>query len=152
MPATPPTTVVSTTTPHSTTTSTTPSSTTGTPSLPTTTTVAPKPCSVVSKNVTVTNKHGCIGVLQQTRCVGGCESNTDIDFFIFPFVQRDCSCCQPSAIGRAQTEMKCGGRKYLHKYIVIRACECTACGTNPVQKKEHEFSQLIRNSTSPINI
>ena len=128
------------------------SSTTKAPSSTIGTTSGPKPCDVVSKNVTVTNSHGCIGVLKQTRCVGGCESNTNIDFFTFPFVQRDCSCCQPSAIEQAQAKMKCAGGNYVHQYIVIKACKCTACGTNPIQNEEQMFSQFITNSTSPINI
>ena len=128
---------------------TTPVSTTVTIPTPYVTTPTPKLCDVVATNVTVRNSHGCSGVFEKTQCVGGCESNTDIDFFTFPFVRRDCSCCQPTAIERAHAKVTCAGRSYQQQYIVIRACECTACGTYPLQKKEQEFSQIIRNSTSP---
>ncbi|XP_028403857.1 mucin-2-like isoform X2 [Dendronephthya gigantea] len=128
---------------------TTPGSTTVTIPTQYSTTPTPKLCDVVAKNVTVTNSHGCSGVFERTQCVGGCQSSTDIDLFTFPFIHRDCSCCQPTAIERAQATITCAGKHYQQQYIVIRACKCTACGTYPLEKKEQEFSQIIRNSTSP---
>ncbi len=141
--------VVSTTTTSSTTTAKTPSSTTGTTPVSTATTVAPKPCRAVSKNVTVTNTHGCIGVLEQTRCVGACESGASVDFFKAPYIHRDCSCCQPSAIELAQAKMKCAGGSYQHHYIVIRACSCTSCGVYPLRDKEKIFSQQLSKNAYP---
>ena len=145
VPSTPPSTPVS-----SPTTATTPIITTVTTPTAATTT-APPPCSVVSNYVRYTNKHRCEGEFEETKCVGSCDSNTNINFFEPPFVNRDCSCCQPSKFALRETEMKCPGSSYQHKYIVIRACECTACGTNPVQNREQFFSQVIINSTSPHN-
>ena len=46
----------------------------------------------------------------RTVCRGSCESHADA-LFVEPFIETDCKCCKPVALGRRSIELNCGNSR-----------------------------------------
>ena len=51
----------------------------------------------------------------RTVCRGSCESHADA-LFVEPFIETDCKCCKPVALGRRSIELNCGNSRFALKF------------------------------------